>query len=316
VILLAAVVALGVALEVATRWGMPRFSQNQRRIRDEYQTALTLGQKEAAGQVPVLLLGNSLTHRAVDMPLLQARLGNKYRAARLAVDDTRYYDWYFGLRRLFREGARPRFVVVGARSYHLTASRVRGDYFARHLLHRGDLLEAAAQTHADPTRASDMFFANFSEFYGGREEVNKKALSAVLPGVSRLTALFVQERGRGGGEREKTASLPFPSPSPSLLSDRIRELKTLCEANGARLILWMPPHTEVDPRAAEVIAAGRDVGVDVVVPVRHNEIPAERFPDGEHLDAAGAAQLTAALAPQLRPLLAKPVSRLVSRGRE
>lgn len=302
--LLGAAVLLGVLLEAATLYGVPRINHNQRRIQEEYRAAISLGRDREPGRVDLLVLGNSLTLRGIDMPLLQAKLGARCRAMRWAVDATGYFDWYFGLKRLFRAGARPDVILLGARSYDLGANHPRGSYFARHMLDRGDLGEAAAETGANATEASEMLFANQSAFYGQRPEINKKLLCVLLPDFPRMA------------ERLQMKEAPLSAATCSQrLGPRLTSLKALCAAHGARLIVWTPPHTRADQGAADELRAGGQAGVDLLVPVRHNEIPPERFLDGEHLAPAGAVQLTTALAPRLRPLLFPPTAgRLASGG--
>jgi len=315
--LLCLAACVGITLELGTRVGVTRINRNQRRISHEYKTALTLARGPSSDRISVLLLGNSLTQTDIDMSRLQAELGPDYRPARWAIDDTNYLDWYFGLRHLFRAGARPQVVVIGGTTGHLLASHVRGGYFAHYILHRGDLLEAAARTKADATATSEMVFANWSAFYGSREEINKRLLTWLLPDFPRLArTLAAVGRPHSGAD----AGLPPPAPpnrtggavsSPAETGiqfrafERLSELKALCAANGAHLVMWIAPTIRRDPGAAAVVAAGQRAGVEVLIPVGYNEIPRERFTDGFHLDAAGAIQLTAALAAQFRPLLLK-----------
>src|SRR5436309_2793888 len=76
-----AIVVVGVALEAAGKVAVPLINHNQRRIREEYKTALTLGRDNTHGQTSVLLLGNSLTLTDIDVTRLAAELGPKYQVA-------------------------------------------------------------------------------------------------------------------------------------------------------------------------------------------------------------------------------------------
>jgi hypothetical protein len=313
--LLCLAACVGITLEVGTRLGVTRINRNQRRISHEYRTALTLAGGPSSGRISVLLVGNSLTQTDIDMARLQADLGPGYRPARWAIDDTNYLDWYFGLRHLFRAGARPHVVVIGGTTRHLLASHVRGGYFAHYILHRGDILEAASRTKADDTATTEMFFANWSAFYGSREEINKRLLTWLLPEFPRL-ARTLADAGRPHSGADPDLPPPArPNRSGGAASsqteigtrvrafERLSELKALCEANGAHLMMWIAPTISRDPGTAAVVAAGQRAGVEVLVPVGYNEIPRERFTDGFHLDATGAIQLTEALAARFLSLL-------------
>jgi hypothetical protein len=290
--LVGSLVLVGLALEVGARVGVPLINQNQRRMGQEYRSAMHLGRDPARDRVPVLLLGNSLTLTDFDMPQLQSLLGPRVQVARWAIDDTNYLDWYFALRHLFRKGARPQVVVIGGRANHLLASHVRGNYFAHYLLHWTDLLVAADRTGTDATGTSDMSFANASAFYGGRQEINKRLLKAVLPDFPDLASVFAGKRQRGPTDEVVLRDAP----------GRLSEFKALCAAHGARLIVWIAPSPSGDPNAA-VGQAGKRVGVEVLIPRPGERILPERFSDGLHLDPVGARQWTVAMARRLRPLL-------------
>jgi hypothetical protein len=95
-------------------------------------------------------------------------------ARRWAIDDTDFLDWYCGLRRLFRHGARPGIVVLGAQPKHLIASHVRGGYFAHYLMDLPDFLEVAARLDMDATGTSELLFSHLSAYHGSREELPRR----------------------------------------------------------------------------------------------------------------------------------------------
>jgi hypothetical protein len=89
----------------------------------------------------------------------------------------------------------------------------------------------------------------------------------------------------------------------ALARERIIELKALCETYGARLVLWLPPTPAPDRGAVQIISAGEQSDVPVLVPVSHKSIPDDKFPDGFHLNSEGAQFVTVALAAQLRSII-------------
>lgn len=102
---LLATLGLLAAFELATRYVVPLFIANIRVFAHEYGNSCAL--KGERGRRAVLVLGNSLTRTDVDVPLFSASLGDGVKVQRWAIDDTQYLDWLFGLRRAFRQGARP-----------------------------------------------------------------------------------------------------------------------------------------------------------------------------------------------------------------
>jgi hypothetical protein len=295
--LLLLLLLIGALLESVARFGVPLINSNQRRIRQEYQQALSLGHAPGQNRISVFFVGNSLTMTDLDMPGLQEGLGPDYQPVRWSIDNTNYLDWYFGLHRVFREGGRPSVVAVGTLPRNLLRSRVRGGYFAHYLLHRRDLLEAAARTKADANSASDLVVAHFSGFYGSREEINKRLLTWMLPSFPEF----------GEALAGRTLSRRLEESDVRLIASRLAELKVLCTAYGARLVVWIPPTLSASEDAA-VAQAGQRVGVDVLIPRPEDWLPRERFLDGLHLDKIGAARWTEALASRLLPLLTDQLS--------
>src|SRR5207247_4039853 len=117
----------------------------------------------------VAVLGNSLLLDGVNVPLLKASTEAKIVPVPYFVLATLYYDWYYGLKRLFAEGMRPRYVLIGLSPNQFASFYTRGNYSARYLFQRSDLLEVARKTQMDRTTASGFVVAHFSEFYSTRD---------------------------------------------------------------------------------------------------------------------------------------------------
>jgi hypothetical protein len=157
---------------------------------------------------------------------------------RWAIDDTNYLDWYFALSRLAKDGSKPEFVVLGAEARHLVAGHVRGHFFSHYILGWSDLVDAAMATGKDHNGSVNMALARVSAFYGSREEIFKGWLTALLPSFPTLgRAMAANTRRRTMNEAERF----------SLMCLRLKELKQACSANGAKLIIWIPPLLQFDP---------------------------------------------------------------------
>ena len=74
----------------------------------------------------------------------------------------------------------------------------------------------------------------------------------------------------------------------------------MCEANGARLILLVPPTLDPGNAINEMSAEARAAGVEVSVPVDPATLSAKFYQqDGMHLNKDGAVIFTSALAKDL-----------------
>jgi hypothetical protein len=237
----------------------------------------------------VAVLGNSLLLDGVDVPLLAKQIEPTLVPVPYFVLATTYYDWFFGLKRLFAEGMRPRYVLLGLSPNQLASPRTLGDYAARYLFQGGDLLEIARKTRMDGTTASGFFLSHFSQYYSTRRVTRGFVLSRTLPGVEQLLSDLLS------APREPQT----PDPELSLLAaERLGALDQLCRVNGSRFMLVIPPTYQ---NGAETIARiGSALHVMVLVPVAAEALDATYYKnDGFHLNDKGARHFTTRLATTL-----------------
>src|SRR5258708_30711154 len=89
-------------------------------------------------------------------------------------------------------------------------------------------------------------------------------------------------------EGREFAELPIP---------RLKRLRYLCEANGAKLILLVPPTLDSGNAISQMTAAARTAGVDVSVPIDPAALSAKFYqPVGMHLNRDGAVVFTSTVA--------------------
>jgi hypothetical protein len=295
VVILITVFLTMVFCEALTRVGFDRVSKVQRKEIAQRRALLTVKDSDASQDVHIAVVGNSLMLEGVDVPLLDGKLEPKVEPAPYFVLAAEYYDWYFGLKRLFAEGVRPRYVLLGLSPNQLASTHTRGDYSARYLFQASDLPAIARQTHMDATTASDFMLAHFSEYYSTREIMRGFVMGRMLPGVGELL------HARLGTVRAPTIE---DSTLKRLAAERLQALDQLCKANGSRFMLVIPPSYQ---EGAETIAhVGKEVGVTVLVPVEYAELDATDYnPDGFHLNEKGARIFTTRLAAALLEQLHK-----------
>jgi len=162
-IVLLALAALSLAsVEIFTRIAFDRTSRVAQRETAQ-RRALLAAKELVAGDPLVVVLGNSLMLNGVDPQLLSQNMSPEYVTLPYFVLGTEYVDWYYALRRLFAEGMRPRYVVLGLSPNQLASSYTRGEYAARYLFLAADLPAIARETHLDMTATSSFVLAHFAQ---------------------------------------------------------------------------------------------------------------------------------------------------------
>ncbi len=294
--------AFGAVAELSAGYLFQRISRVRSRIGAEQKAALAF--RTCAASPAVLLVGNSLFERGVSIPLLQRELAG-YRVQRFVVSDTSYLDWYYGLRRLFEAGARPQTVIIGLSANQLLAQRIEGDLSANLLVRTTDVSKVGRDLHLNNTEVSNLYFANVSAFYGNRIQFRKWLLAKVVPDIELLASAI----------RPAANVLPGNTIVAMEAFSRLRAMNKLCQENGARLILVVPPTPDRDSESIveTVEESGRKAGVLILVPVRPGVMSLEKFSDGFHLNESGAVQFTTLLSAELRHDLPDVLARNASR---
>jgi hypothetical protein len=282
-VLIAGCVSVAAAAEVVARAGLDRASKIQHRLVDEYRAAREIGCDRRQAQTDVLVVGNSLLDEGVHFEQVRSGLAGECDARRLVVEQTAYFDWYYGLKRLFREGARPDIVVVVLSPSQWVRPDSRGDYTAQYLLSTADVMGAAHDLGLNATQTSGLFFARLSKFWGARTEIRNYVLGHLMPDLGRLmnfssyidptpiVDVEIEEKARG----------------------RIERLNALVREHDARLVILVPPVLVANDGARGLAAAAAPCAVPVIRPVTSGTYTKEFYRDtGFHLNAAGAARFT------------------------
>ena len=274
-----------IAIEGLTRFGFSHISRIEARISHDHKAALAIRKSD---RPTVLLVGNSLMLEGIDYPQLQDSLAPRAYVVRFPIEQTQYFDWYYGLRRLFAEGSQPQMVVLCMSAEHLITSRIRGDYSAYYLFRLADIPQIRGDIHYDLTKTSGLVLSRFSLFYAGRSPLRNfllvradPAYAGMLQGLAAPQAHFPPDR-----EMERIAEV------------RLAALRELCAAHGARFIYLLA--AGFGPGEAPLVEAGARSHTDVMVPFHLNELGRDKFRDGFHLNAVGARMFTDRFADLLR----------------
>lgn len=288
-VLLAICAVLVVALEISADYLLKHDSGTYARISEQYSEALD-ARPAAAGEPPsVLMVGNSLLLHGVQVDRLRKLTSDRMRIYPIFLEQTGYYDWLYGLRGLFRRGARPDVVVLGVGVNYFLENGVREDYTPLMFFNARDTLAVASDLKLDHTAASNLLLAHSSIFWDTRSAIRTQVLNRFIPHLQDLFAVITTK-----------PSVPDGPAFDAIADPRLQRLRELCDAHGVKLILLVPPTLSSESAVAEMARAAHVEGVDVSVPI-DPETLSERFylKDGMHLNQDGAVLFTSALAADL-----------------
>lgn len=280
---------LVVGIEVSANYVLRHDSPTYARISPQYEQALGVRPGETGETPTVLMVGNSLLLHGVKVDRLQEMTARQMRVYPIFLEATGYYDWLYGLRRLFREGARPDVVVVGVGVDYFLENGIRQDYAPGLFFDTRDTLAVAADLRLDRTATSNLFLAHFSNFWDTRGAIRTQVLARAIPHLQDLFSLINPKPSVPQGPEFEAISVP-----------RLRALHELCADHGAKLILLLPPTLSSERALSEMVRAAHGVGVEVSVPIDPTMLSTKYFqPDGMHLNSDGAVLFTSALARDL-----------------
>ena len=282
-------VVLILVFEIASVYLLNHRSATYARISRQYDEALKMHPASAGEPPSVLMVGNSLLLHGVQVNRLQEMTSSSMRIYPIFLEATGYYDWLYALHGLFLRGARPQVVVLGVGVNYFLENGVRQDYAPMMFFNARDTLAVASDLKLDRTAASNLLLAHSSTFWDTRSAIRMQVLNHMVPRLEDLFSLVNQKPTVPEGREFAEMTIP-----------RLRKLRELCEANGARLILLVPPTLASGNAVTQMAAAAQAAGVEVSIPIDPAMLSAKFYqPDGMHLNRDGAVLFTSALAKDL-----------------
>jgi hypothetical protein len=276
-------------LESFSNYVLQHDSATYTRVSQQYAQAVQTRPAAPGQPTAVLMVGNSLLLHGVQLDRLRTLTSSQMRISPIFLEATGYYDWFYGLRRLFREGAKPQVVVVGVGVNYFLEDGVRPEYSSKLLFDARDALAVASDLHLDHTATSNLLLAHVSTFWDTRTAIRTQVLRRIIPGIQDLFLLISPRPAIPQGHEFEVIAVP-----------RLQRLRDLCEANGAKLVLLVPPTLSSGSATDEMARAAHLVGVEVSVPIDPAALSAGFYQsDGMHLNHHGAILFTAALAKDL-----------------
>jgi len=281
--------ALILMFELASIYLLNHRSATYARISRQYDEALKIRPASAGEPPSVLMVGNSLLLHGVQVNRLQEMTSSSMRIYPIFLEATGYYDWLYALHGLFLRGARPQVVVLGVGVNYFLENGVRQDYAPMMFFNARDTLAVASDLKLDHTATSNLLLAHSSTFWDTRSAIRMQVLNHIVPHLEDLFSLVNQKPAVPEGREFTELTIP-----------RHRRLRELCDANGVRLILLVPPTLDSENAVSQMAAAAQAAGVDVSVPIDPATLSPKFYqPDGMHLNRDGAVLFTSALAKAL-----------------
>ncbi len=278
-----------IGLELCANHLLKHNSATYTRISQQYDQALETRPAGIGEPASVLMVGNSLLLHGVELDRLRTLTSSDLRIYPVFLEQTGYYDWLYGLQRLFRRGSRPDVVVVGVGVNYFIKDGVREDYAPMVFFDTRDTLAVASDLNLDRTATSNLLLAHASKFWDTRTAIRTQILNHAVPHLPDLFSLINPRPAIPVGRQFEEIAIP-----------RLQRLRDLCDANGVKLILLVPPTLDSEGAVNQMISAAHTVNVDVSVPVNPAALSAKFYlQDGMHLNHEGADVFTAALAKDL-----------------
>lgn len=289
VALCAGLALIFLGLEFSSPLILNRFSRIERRIESETLAASTLRPLTPDGRPTVLLVGNSLLLEGVQLDALQNNLSSQYAVSRLAIEQTHYLDWYFGLRRLLEQGSRPSVIILALATDQIASRFTLGEAFAHRQMSARDFPLVVREAKLDKTNATNYFFAHWSKWLADKGFIRQDLLILMVPNFRGL-ASRIADHGPHVGD---------PSVLLGMARQRFPELRDLAQSYGVKIVVLIPPVVRQD-HSSEVQQLGDDIGLPVWVLSPPGEFSRDLFLDGFHLNDRGSEIYTARLATQIR----------------
>src|SRR5882762_3425658 len=275
-----------VAFEFLSDFLLKHHSETYARVSRQYAEAVKMRPAKSGEPTSVLMVGNSLLQEGVDLDRLKNLTSGQMRIYPIFLEATGFYEWFYGLQRLFREGSRPQVVVLGVGVNSFVANSVRQDYVPLMLFDMRDSLGVASDLKMDRTATSNLLLAHSSVFWDTRTDLRTQILRHTVPHYTELVLLLKPQ-----------PAIPPPEQFQTTANSRLEQLRELCQAHGAKLIILVPPTPSSEDAVRQMTIASQRAGVDTLVPIDPTALSAKYYQSDElHLNSEGAQLFTSALA--------------------
>lgn len=220
-------------------------------------------------------------------------------ASLLPIEGTSYYDWYFGMQRLYAEGSMPSTVILCINARQMISNSTNGEFFSHFMMRLEDLPAVIRASGLTTMATSNYLFAHWSMWLATRTNVRIGLTERLLPGAAELAAHFTA--------RDGAVMNSDPAISTKAL-ERLKQFSDLAKRHGSDFVWLVPPTTNADDPSTHLQELARAAGITVLVPYAPGTMPIDHYADGFHLNQAGARKFTEKLIPLLRESIEKSPS--------
>jgi lysophospholipase L1-like esterase len=275
-----------VLFEFLSDYLLKHHSETYNRVSHQYAEALKMQPARPGQPTSVLMVGNSLLLEGVDVNRLKELTSGQMHICPIFLEATGYYDWFYALQRLFREGARPQVVILGVGVNSFLSNSVREDYVPLMLFDMRDSIRVASALKMDRTATSNLLLAHSSVFWDTRTVLRTQILRHTVPHYQELVLLLKPQ-----------PVIPPPAQFQTIANNRLERLRELCESRGAKLIILVPPTPSSEDAVHQMAVAAQRARVDTLIPIDPAALSARYYQSDElHLNPEGARLFTTALA--------------------
>lgn len=298
-LILCLLVAALLAMEAVTRLAEPSLSKDIAHMHTFSQLAETL----APGRAGVLVVGNSLARCGIDPATLSEGLPGHPPVGLMVPDATAAIEWAWGYRRhVLQAGARPDRVIIMTGRTHLEDPAVvqtprLGAFFVGGA---GDRLAFLREELDGFEEKAAFLLSSASRLFANRGRIQPLLFYHAVPGYE--TAVNRINIAAGGGVTPQADAKAADEAPLATRSRTLRNVARLIDAvreSGAEPIVVTAPLPERWSLPEPVADLLRERAVRVVPLGAELALPAERFPDGYHLDPEGARLATEELVRRL-----------------
>src|SRR3989449_1091828 len=246
-----------IVLEGLSAYVLKHHSVTYRRVSQQLNRAVGARPEGTGEPTSVVMIGNSLFLDGIQVDRLQELTSERLRIYPIFLEATGYYDWLYGLRRIFRLGARPEVGVVQLEAISLLWNRGRTEYSPMLFFDAPDLLHVSSDLGLGRTAESSLLLAHWSAFSSAHSVIRTQILRSTIPHFTELFNLLIL------GQRP-TALRPD---TEEIAEARLKTLRDLCHAHGAKMILLAPPVPSSESAVRKLVGIAQGIGVSTLVPI-------------------------------------------------
>lgn len=276
------------SLELGARIFETKLSKDVEHLRELPAQAKTL-REAPPNAFKVLILGNSLARCGIDLDLLQKGLEEKYQKpvviAKMHPDASRIEAWAYGYRRYFEDTeSNADLILTTTGALHLSDHLQNITGMGAFYVGSSDFLGFCRDRLSGIEDIARFCGARASALWAHRDRVEPLFFYNAVPSYAETA----QEINRSISQEQQSRAARQPKVTCEVFQDFAKRLKS----TNTQFVIASVPMPESYTLPEEILKAIQNSGASFIDLGATLKLPKERFPDGYHLDAAGAVIFT------------------------